>query len=381
MFNYTEEQKFLVNNISKMIENGLLDYKYGETYKSIDNTLRKIFEANLLNINIPKKYGGNELDLVSQLIILYLIAKEKPTIAHILGAHIYGYLQPIIDFATDDQKEHLLTEVIESFKIGTLSFTEPNGCNIMSMQHNAKIEKDNVLINGTKSMVTMGNKCDNLLLFTKTAKNGNDIKKNFSMILISPKDKENIVFGNEERLMGFDLLPIAEMSYLDYVAKSKDIIGGEGDGLKILRKQLITSRLANASIALGIAERAYEEAFKFSQNRVLKNKPLNENPLINQKIAEMKIQLETIKLLTFYTANNNGLDITLNEKLLNSSIAKIQTTEFGKKICDNALQIHGGYGYMKEYKIEQLYRDIRAYTILGGSSEVIIDSIGSQLIA
>lgn len=378
MFIFNENQQYILNSVKDMISKGLLKSDVADSEEGkVKDIIDKLFNAGIMNPNLPKEYGGMDLDTVSQIIILYLVAKEQPTIAHIMGAHAYGFSQVIADFGNEAQKEKYLRDAAKDKKIGTFAYTEPVGCNLNALQLKAVKKENTYVLNGTKAMITMASEADYLLTFAKTNNFGNEFQQ-FSMFVVDTKKCPGISFGKKESLMGLDGLTINEVVFDDCIVDQDCMIGISGDGVKILLKQLEKSRIANGASAIGMAERAYIEALQYSNNRIMNNIPLMQNPVITSKLSKMKIDLETIKLLVFQAAM--CCDLGKENQIFNSSVAKFQATEFAKKIIDEAVQIHGGVGYMKEYFVERLYRDIRIYTLLGGTSELILSTTGRELL-
>lgn len=377
MYIFNDNQKYLKRIFEKMIKQGLLESTSSyDAFDSFNEILNRLAEENIFGINVPKELGGCNYDTVSQVIILSLIASENPAVAHVLGANLYGFYQSIIDFGTEAQKDIYVMDAQRKRKLGTFAYTEPNGCNFNLMKLRADKVSNGYILNGTKTMVTYASKADFILVFAKTD-NSDNIFDNFSVFIVDVKNTDGIIFGKDEKIMGLDGMPINEIKFEDCYLDDKKLLGRKGDGVQILVKQLEKSRIANAAVALGIAETAYKEALKFSKNRCTEKGTLFENPIINQKLALLKVKLETIRLLAYNAAHRCDMG---DEKLLYfASIAKYQVAETTKEICDEALQIHGGYGYSKNYAIEQLYRDARLFTIINGTSELILAAIGGML--
>lgn len=329
-----------------------------------------------LGLRIPADYGGEDLNMLSSMIVLAEIAQAHPSIAHVLGAHTFGFCNCVINYGTDAQKDIYLRKFRQKAKLGTLAFTEPGGHNLDSQAMSATKVDDGFVLNGTKSMITCAKEADAALVFVKTGQE-EELEKNFSFFIVDLKDSEGIEFGKVEATMGMEGAQIADIYFSDCKVPEDRLVGEEGQGLEIIVNSTIGTRIANAAVALGISEAAYKQAVKFAAQRLLFGRPLVTHTHANFELADIFSKLETIKLLTYHSASL--CDDGGSRMFINAAICKYQVTEIAKEICDKALQIHGGYGYIRDSMIEQLYRDIRVHTLIGGSSEVLKSTIGKTI--
>src|ERR1035437_8962746 len=365
MYQFNEQEieiKEQIENI--LIKEKLSSSNYSTVQESVQLGIEILSRLGYLGINIPSKYGGVELDNVSKMLIVKLLAKTNASLAHVFSAHVFGFVEAIVECGTEYQKDNLLPKLATGEEIGTLSITEPNGISPDVLVTRAERQGEYFVINGSKSMLTNAKQAKYALVLLKT-KNYNKITGDYSqlsLMIVDLKKKSGLSFGKIEETMGLEGAQICDVHFDNYTVSEKYLLGKEGEGLKTLVKLLNYTRIANAAVALGIAEAALDEGIKYTKMRQLNKMPLMSNPQISIILTDVQKDIEICHLLTFYTASL--LDRSLGDIQQNSTIAKLHVTETAKKICDSILQLHGGYGYLKDYRIEQLYRDIRITTII-----------------
>ncbi len=378
MFNFTNDQVEIKKHIAGSSEVLRFHNIDGNNIRYfMEEALKVVGRLGYLGMSVPEKYGGTGLDTLSAATALVEFAKVNAALAHIVNAHSFCFITPLVKYGSEKQKNFYLSQLAAGQKIGTFAFTEPDGSNVNTIRVTAKRINNGYLLNGTKCMITYAGCADYALIFTRTGPAGGGLERSFSFFIADLKQTEGITIGKPEMTMGMEGTQIAEINFHDCKVPADDLLGREGDGLEIIADMLETSRTTNAAVALGIALAAYEEAVKYAHHRSLNGKPLIQHPVINAKLAGMYCKLQSMELNTYYTAQN------LAEKKKNvftdSSVVKYMVAETAKEICDASLQIHGGYGYIKDYFIEQLYRDVRINTIMGGTSETILSEIGGLI--
>ena len=347
------------------------------TYDSYISELEKL---KILGLLIPEKYGGYTIDFLSATLLIYELAKRNSSLAHVLSCHTFGFSFPINQFGSTHQKEKYLTKIVDHNCKGTLAITEPTGIMPSSIKLTAKGSDGFYVLNGNKCMITNAVNSDFAIVLVKTNNIDSDTPtfNDFSLLIVDLKETDGITIGVVEETMGMENVQISEILFEDAKIPKSQVLGEEGQAFKLLFKIFEYSRIINASVALGIAETAFNEGVRYAKQRMLNGKPLIINPIINQSIARSQIDLKTINLLTFYNASL--IENTDESIYLNAAISKMCVTEKAKSICDSMLQIFGGYGYVKKYNIEKLYRDIRIHTILGGSSEIILNTVVNEIL-
>ncbi len=317
---------------------------------------------------VNEDYDGINMDAVSCMLVINEISKSDPSIGHILAGLNFGVCFPIQLFGTQQQKNDYLVSSMKNFKIGVLAFNEPDGAGMGQINTIAEEDGDYFIINGVKSMITNASIADYGLIFAKTRDKvtGNE---RYNIFIIDIKDNNAISLGKEEETMGLQSLKIADIYLSNVRAHKSCILGSDGDGFKIILKTMELMRIANSAVALGIAQRAYDETVNYTKIRKIDTLPMIELQNVQFKLADIRTGLAVMELSTFYTAQL--FDQNPRNVKYYSSISKYFVTEKAKEICDKCLQLFGGYGYIRGCIIERLYRDIRIMTILGGTSEAL----------
>lgn len=326
-------------------------------------TIYEMGEIGLLGMLIPEKFGGsfNGSD------IYYSCIKEisKSCASHAITIISHCLCSNIINlFGSKEQKDYYLPKLASGEMLGACALTEPDaGSDLSAVTTYAEKIGDDYLINGTKRFITNGEKSDIIVILTSTSKEQGLFSKTLFCI---EKGIEGFCIGRQEKKMGFRAADTSEL-FLDNVRiNSKQMIGKIGKGAIYINKALETSRLAVASMCLGIAEAAYTRALKYSKERIQFGKRIFEFQAIKLKLAEMATNLECSKLL-FEKACKVQKH---NRSTMYSSMAKCYCSEMACNIVDSAMQIFGSYGYMKNLPIERYYRDVRLCKIIEGTNEI-----------
>lgn len=370
MFQFNKEQSLIKNSIKefvgKRIESEANERALNKVYPN--KIISELVDLGFSSLGIPEKHEGSDLDTVSSMIILNELAKSDASLAYLTASNFLA-MDPISKFGTEEQIKNYLIPTVEGEKVGVFAFNEPDGCGPGRTSTVATQDGDYFVINGTKSMITNASNGDYALVFAKTTENP-VMLDGYSLFFVDLKDNENVTIGKDEETMGLESARVAEI-YLDNVRVHKsNMLGALDKGFFTFLGTMNTMRLATSSIALGLAERAYEEALEFSKTRVVGDSlTLNQTQSAQFKLADMKAQLELTKLATFYNAHL--MDQQDENTAMYAAITKNHATEAAKKICDDALQMFGGYGYARGNTIERLYRDVRALSILFGPVDTI----------
>ncbi len=358
------------NNIEKVIKEYVAECvepgsnKRNSTKEMDEEFYKKIGQDGYMGMIIPEKYSGNELDLVSSTIILDNMSQSDASLGHILSATNYTFCYPLYIFGTEEQKEKYLKPCAEGKSFASLCCSEAT---IECKTSFETLEDNKYKINGIKSFVTAGKIADYALIMATNIENRNAI----TFFIVDVKNTPGVIVGKEEESMGLNNIGLVDLTLNDVIVTSENVLGEVDQGMKVMMGFANLMKLGNSTIALGIAKRAYKEARDYMKVRKIGEKPLIELQAVKHKLAEMKADLEIMNLTTYTVANN----IQNNKGFLpeQTTILKLSVTEKAKEICDKALQMFGGYGYMKGNVIERLYRDVRVMTIIGGHSDSVKD--------
>jgi len=332
-------------------------------------------EMGLFGIKIPEEYGGEGLDMRSYISVMEEVAKKCATATIYISNANTLCTAPIIISGTEEQKRKYLPVVASGEKIIAFGLTEPNaGSDAASLTTKAEKDGDGYILNGRKCFITFAPLADYTVIYAKTSPEKR--AKGITAFIVDMK-LPGVSVGKPEEKMGQRGVPVSDI-VLEDVHVSKDCIIGEIDmGFINAMKTLNLGRVGVSAMSLGIAQEAMDLAVKHTKTRVQFGKPLAENQALRFMMADMETKLNAARLLVYNAA---WLMDNKQEATKAASMAKYFSTEVAFEIVNKSLQLHGGYGYSKEYEIERLYRDIRINSIYEGSSQVQQMVISGQLL-
>lgn len=326
---------------------------------------KKMADAGFLGIKIPKEFGGSGGDHRSYAIVMEELAKASAVSTIWISSPNSLQSTPILRDGTPEQKEKYLRPMVTGEKFFCFALTEPGaGSDAASILTTAVEDGDDYIINGRKTFITGAPVSDYIILFAKT--NPELGAKGISTFVVDSKS-EGVSFGKPEHKMGCIGCPTSDVVLENVRVPKANMLGKEGKGFINAMKTLSVGRLGIACQALGMAEAAKEEAIKYAKARTQFGKPISKFQNTQFVIAEMETKLCAMRHLVYDAAYKMDMGKPADKE---ASMAKLFATEEAKWIIDKALQIHGGYGYIKEYPIERIYRDIRVTSIYEGTSEV-----------
>jgi butyryl-CoA dehydrogenase len=322
-------------------------------------------DLNYFGLEIPAQYGGAELDTVSGAIVIEEISRVNAAMGLCVSVHNGVSAYPTYEFGNREQHERFLIPLASGNKIGTFCLTEPNaGSDASSLETTAIRDGDGYILNGNKVFVTNGAISGINLIFARIhpAERG----KGFTVFIVE-SDREGLEKGPAEELMGMRGNPVCPISLNDCLIPRENLLGEEGQGLKIALATLNGGRIGIAAQALGIAQGSLEVSLKYAKERHQFGKALSQFGAIQNFLADMATRVEAARLLIYRASDlrNKGLNHATE-----SAMAKLYASEVAVDAARIGLQIHGGYGYTKAYPIERFYRDAKACEIYEGTSEV-----------
>tara|TARA_B110000438_G_scaffold302448_1_gene360151 strand:+ start:825 stop:1979 length:1155 start_codon:yes stop_codon:yes gene_type:complete len=328
-------------------------------------SMKKIKDLGLMGIPWEQKYGGGGMDTLSLVIVINEIAKVCVSTAATLMAHTSLGTGPFQYFGTDIQKETYLSKLASGEMIGSFALTEPSaGSDAGSTQTNAKIEGDYFIVNGQKMFCTNAGYSGCIIFTSNVIENGEN--KGIAALFVD-KDTDGLRIGPPEHKMGWRGSDTRAVYFDNMKISKENILGTPGKGFKQFLKTLTGGRISISALAIGTAEGAYELALKYSNERDAFGKKINNFQAVGFKLADMATQIEASKQLTYHAAwlKDNNKDV-----IKEAAMAKLFSSESAMKITTEAIQIHGGYGYIKEYNVERFFRDAKILEIGEGTSEV-----------
>ena len=327
--------------------------------------LKKMGELGLMGMSVPPEYNGAGVDTVSYSVALQEVAYACASTAVVMSVHNSVACGPIYLYGSEYLKETHLKPLASGTKIGSFALTEAGaGSDPASQKAKAVREGDDYVINGTKMFITTGKNSD---LTVVTAYTDRDKKHRGISAFVVEKGTPGFYVGKEEEKMGLRASDTVELIFEECRVPAQNLLGQEGDGFVIAMASLDGGRIGIASQSVGLAQACLDAAVSYSKERIQFNKPIAKFQGIRWMIADMATQLEAARLLTFNAAamRDRGEDFSAA-----ASMAKVFASEMANKVAYQALQIHGGYGYIREFPLERYYRDARVFTIYEGTSEI-----------
>ncbi len=339
------------------------------------DVVKTMAEMGFLGMKIPEEYGGVGMDMRSYVAVMEEVAKKSATATLYISSANSLSTAPIILSGTEEQKQKYLPGVAAGESIIAFGLTEPNaGSDAASLSTRAVRDGDGYVLNGRKCFITFAPMADHTIVYAKT--NPEKGAKGITAFLVDMK-LPGVSCGRHEEKMGQRGVPVSDVVLEDVRVSGDCVLGEEDLGFLNAMKTLSVGRVGVAAMSLGIAQEALDLAVSHTKSRVQFGKPLAMNQALQFMMADMETRLSAARLLTYNAA---WLLDNKQDAVRAASAAKYFATEAAIDIVNKSLQLHGGYGYSKEYEIERLYRDIRVTSIYEGSSQVQQMVIAGQLL-
>ncbi len=323
-------------------------------------------ELGLTGIPFDEAYGGSAMGYIAYAIAVEELGRVDPSAADTLSSHVSLGTWPIYQYGTEEQKQKYLVPLATGEKIGAFGLTEPNaGSDAMGMTCKAVLEGDNYILNGRKIFITNAEAADTYIVFARTGP-AELRSKAFSAFIVE-KGSPGFTFGKFEKKMGLRGTQNCDLIFEDCPVPKENLLGKEGEGFKIAMATLDGGRIGIAAQSVGIAQGAYEEALNYAKTRVQFGKPIASLQAIQFKLADMAMEIKASRLLTYDVAWRKTLDM---EYAVDAAMAKLKASETANWVANQAVQIHGGYGYTREYPVERIMRDAKITELYEGTSEI-----------
>ncbi|WP_294129468.1 acyl-CoA dehydrogenase [uncultured Clostridium sp.] len=366
-FGLTREQELVRQMVREFAVNEVkpIAAEIDETERFPMENVKKMAELGMLGIPFPKEFGGAGGDVLSYIITVEELSKVCGTTGVIVSAHTSLCASLIYENGTPAQKEKYLVPLAKGEKIGAFGLTEPGaGTDAAGQQTTAVLDGDNYILNGSKIFITNGGVADTFIVFAMTDKSQGT--RGISAFIVE-KDFPGFSIGKKEEKLGIRASSTTELIFENCIVPKENLIGKEGKGFSIAMKTLDGGRIGIAAQALGIAEGAYEESVKYMKERKQFGRSLSAFQGLQWMIAEMETKIEAAKLLVYKAAwlKQNKLPYSVD-----AAKAKLFAAEVAMDVTTKAVQLHGGYGYTKEYPVERMMRDAKITEIYEGTSEV-----------
>jgi alkylation response protein AidB-like acyl-CoA dehydrogenase len=366
-FELTDEQKMLKKTVRDFAEKEMKPIRADLDEKAeypID-ILRKLGEMGIMGMAIPPEYGGSGADAISYAIAVEEISRVDPSVAVAVSVHNSLACDPLVKFGNEDQKKKWLPDLATAKKIGCFCLTEPDaGSDAASLTGNARLEGDEYIINSKKQFITNAAGADLSLVFVMTDKEKG--YKGISGFLV-PTDAPGFSRGKKEKKMGIHASVTMEMLYEDCRVPKDNLIGEEGGGFAIALWALDAGRIGVGAQAVGIAQGALDEAIAYSKERVQFGKPISSFQALQWMMADMATEIDAARFLVYRAAHVKDKGGRFSTE---AAMAKLKASDVAVNVSRDAVQIFGGYGYMREYPVERYYRDAKITEIYEGTSEI-----------
>ncbi|MEJ2757018.1 MAG: acyl-CoA dehydrogenase family protein [Anaerolineales bacterium] len=374
---------FKLNEEQRMWQSAVHDFVSREVKpkaKEVDETgefnwaaVKKMHQLGLLALNIPEEYGGPGVDAISAAIAIEELGWGCGSTALAVAAHNGLGTTPLAKWGSEELKQRYLVPIAKgSAKLAALALTEPGAGSDLKGGVRTKAEKHGGewVINGNKMWCTNAGIADYIVTLARTIESG------FSLILV-PVDTPGLYIAPPEKKMGLKGSPTHAVTYENVRVPYTNLIGEEGQGLHYTFTTLDGGRISIGALSVGLAQAALEEALAYAKQREAFGKPISNFQAIQWMLADAATEIEAARLLVYRAAylKYQGKDYSKE-----AAMAKLFATEMGERVCRNAIQVHGGYGYSQEYPVERMYRDARLMTIGEGTSEIQRMVIARKLI-
>jgi butyryl-CoA dehydrogenase len=366
---------FKLNDEQRMIQSMVREFSrkvVAETAMERDRTkqfpaenLEKMGELGLLGMMVPLEYDGSQADTVSYVLALSEIAYSCASTAVVMSVHNSIVCESILRHGTEEQKQTYLKPLARGDYIGAFALTEPHaGSDPVSQSTLAERDGNDYIINGTKRFITSGK---NAGLVIVTAKTDPSLKHQGISAFLVKRDTPGFIVGRLEDKMGLCASDTADLIFDNCRVSASDMLGNEGDGFKISMRALDGGRIGISAQSVGVAQAAFDAAVKHAKGREQFGRKISKFQGIRWMIADMATEIEAARQFMFSAAamKDRGENYTVQ-----ASMAKLFASEMVNRVTAKALQMHGGYGFVKDYPVERFFRDARVFTIYEGTSEI-----------
>ena len=336
--------------------------------------LRELAQMGAYGVAVPEQYGGAGMDYLSLALVLEEIAAGDGGTSTVVSVNNCPVCSIGMMFANEEQKQQWLRPLAQGDMLGAFCLTEPHaGSDASDLRTTAKLEGDEYVINGVKQFITSGKHADVAIVMAVTDKAAG--KKGISAFWV-PTNTPGYIVASLEHKMGQHSSDTAQILFENCRIPKANLIGVEGQGYKIALSGLEGGRIGIAAQAVGMARAAFDAALDYAKNRVTFGKAIFEHQAVQFRLADMATQIEVARQMIWHAASMKDAGLPC---LKEAAMAKLFATEMAEKVCSDAIQVHGGYGYVSDFPVERIYRDVRVCQIYEGSSDIQKILIGRAL--
>ncbi len=365
--NYTEEQ-IMIRDMARQFASEHLAPNAAEWDKNAEfpkAAIATMGELGLLGMVVPEEYEGSAADSVAYAMALEEIAAGDGACSTIVSVHNSVACMPIYKFGTDDQKQTWLPKLATGQMLGAFCLTEPQaGSDASALTTSAELNGDTYVLNGVKQFITSGKNADVAIVFAVTDKSAG--KRGISAFIV-PTNTEGYQVASVEHKMGQRASDTCQIIFDNCEIPASHLLGDEGQGYSIALSNLEGGRIGIAAQSVGMARASYEHALSYAQDRQAFGAPIISQQAVAFKLADMATSIDAARLLVHRAAQlrEDGLPC-----LTEASMAKLFASEMAERVCSDSIQIHGGYGYLADFPVERIARDVRVCQIYEGTSDI-----------
>ena len=372
-FGLTVEQEMIRNTAKEFAEKEIepLAGRIDKEDRIPKDVIRKMATKGFYGIPFPADYGGVGADYISFVLVLEQIAQASAGVAGTIGTQALAEIATY-KYGNEKQRQKYLVPLLKGEKIGCFAFTEAaTGSDPKAIATKAKLEGNEYILNGSKLLISNSPMADIAIIFAKDSERDNRV----SAFIVDAR-KEGFTIGKREDMLGNRGLEVAEIILNNVRVPKENMLGEGGDGYGILLTTISYGKVGTSAVTLGVMQAALQESMNYAKVRTQKGRPIAEFQTIQWLLADMSTKIEAARWLVYRTAFLLSKDANVMKE---SAMTKLFVSEVADEVVRNAMQIHGAYGYTKDFKVERLYRDARALGIIEGVSEMQRVIIASQL--
>ncbi|MEW6264551.1 MAG: acyl-CoA dehydrogenase family protein [Thermodesulfobacteriota bacterium] len=366
-FELTPEQKLLKETVARFTDRQLIPLapEIDEQERFPQENFKAMAEMGLFGVTIPEEYGGSGADFLSCVLVMEEIARGCVATANTYGAHAVLCAENIYRNGSEAQRRKYLPGLLDGSLIGALAITEPEaGSDALSLRTRAERKGDKYILNGTKMFITNGPNCDVVVVYAKTDPAAGP--KGISAFIVE-KDCPGFGRGKTLKKMGVKGSPTGELVFENMEVPAENLLGAENQGLRVLMSGLDRERIVYSIAPIGVAQAAFDVAFKYARERVQFGGPIINFQMVQATLAEMATLIQAGRVLAYWAAvlADSGRKVRLE-----ASYAKLFGAMVGVKAVGELIQIFGGYGFIKEFPIERMYRDVKGIEFGAGTNNI-----------
>jgi acyl-CoA dehydrogenase len=374
---FQEEHEMFRKTVKKFVEKEITPHveKWEENGEAPRELFERLGELGYLGIKYPKEYGGLGLDFLMESVFMEELTKcGSGGIGAAIGAHIGIATTPVWRFGTHEQKKKYLAPAIQGKMIAALGITEANaGSDVASIQTKAEKQGDYYILNGSKTFITNGVNADYVVVAAKTSDGPRH--RNISLFIVET-GWDGFSVGKKLDKLGWRSSDTGELYFENMKIPKENLLGKENEGFKYIMQNFQWERLTLALSSVALAEKALEDSIRYSKERIQFGKPIRQFQVLRHKMVDMAVDIEKARHMTYRAIYlyNKGKDVTTE-----AAIAKAYAGEMVSRVCDQAVQIHGGNGYMMEFPVQRYWRDARIQSIGGGTTQIMREILAKRL--